>query len=300
MNKVLITGSSGLIGSILSELLTKNNYEVIKLSRTKRQNSKNSFIWDVDSKFIEKEALENINYVIHLAGAGIADKRWTDKRKKEIINSRVESTNLLFDKLNRSGTNLKAFISASATGYYGAVTNDKVYKEEDQPGNDFLADVCKKWEDAALKFQNIGVRTILLRFGVVLSTDGGALKKMLLPTKLGFGSALGSGKQFLPWIHFKDLINIIEKSIIDESMNGAYNIVSPSNTTYYDFAKVLAKVMNKPFFMPNVPAFLLKLVFGEMSKVILEGSKISSNKIIESGYKFKFTDLDHSLTDLLK
>jgi len=268
MNRVIVTGSSGLIGGILSEFLTNNNFEVIKLSRSKRHNSKNTFIWGVDSNFIEKEALENIDYVIHLAGAGIADKRWTDKRKKEIIDSRVESTNLLFDKLNMSGTNLKAFISASATGYYGAVTNNNVYKEEDQPGNDFLADVCEKWETAALKFQNIGVRTVLLRFGVVLSTEGGALKKMLIPTKLGFGSGLGSGKQYLPWIHFKDLINIIEKSIKDESMNGAYNIVSPSHTTYYDFAKALAKVMNKPFFMPNVPAFLLKLVFEIRQKTL--------------------------------
>ncbi|MCB0744564.1 MAG: DUF1731 domain-containing protein, partial [Ignavibacteriae bacterium] len=160
-------------------------------------------------------------------------------------------------------------------------------------------DVCIKWENAAIKFEDIGVRTVRLRFGVVLSEKGGALKKMLLPTKLGFGSALGSGNQFLPWIHIDDLIGIITKSISDESMKGAYNAVAPSFSNYNEFAKTMAEVMDKPFFMPNVPSLILKLIFGEMSKVILEGSKISSKKIIDSGYNFIFPNLKEALLDLL-
>lgn len=300
MKRVLITGASGLIGNALTDKLTKNNFEVVKLSRSRTNNSKNVFIWDIENQFIEKEALEDIDHIIHLAGAGIADNRWTDKRKKVIIDSRVKSAELLYKEISKLDKKPETFVTASAIGYYGAITSDKVFTEEDPPANDFQGKVCKLWEASSKQFENLGLRTVQLRFGVVLSKEGGALKKMLLPTKLGFGSALGSGKQYFPWVHTEDTVNIIIKSINDDNMNGPYNVVAPSSTNYDEFAKALAEVLKKPFFMPNVPSFFLKLILGEMSEIILKGSRVSSNKIENTGFAFEFTDLNIALNNLLK
>ncbi len=299
MGKILVTGGTGLIGSELISHLKSNNNKIVLLSRSKSDRSENIFKWDVNNNFIEADAFDGVEYIIHLAGAGIADKRWTEKRKKEIIDSRVKSTELLFNKVKHNEIKLKGFVSASAIGYYGSVTSEKIFTETDPPGNDFLGDVCKKWEDASLKFEGIGVRTVQLRLGVVLSPKGGALKKILVPTKLGLGSALGTGKQFLPWIHIKDLASVIDKTISNENMKGAYNVVAPSFTNFNEFAKTLADAINKPLFMPNVPSFALKLLFGDMSKVILEGSRISPQKLIESGYSFQFPKLQDALKNLV-
>jgi len=299
MSKILITGTSGLIGSELSKFLAGNGHKIIRLSRTNKEGEFKSFQWNIETGYLEQGALENVDHIIHLAGAGIANKRWTPIRKKEIIDSRVKSTELLYNSISKLDHKPKTFISASAIGYYGAITSEKIFLEDDSPGDDFVAQVCKKWEDAANQFSEIGIRTIKLRLGVVLSPNGGALKKMMLPTNFGLGSTLGSGKQYFPWIHITDLINIIEKCIIDSEMNGIYNLVSPTHVNYNRFAKTLAKVMKKPYFMPNVPSFLLKLIFGEMSQIILEVSRISPQKIIESGYAFNFTKLEDALEDLL-
>ena len=299
MNKILITGASGLIGSKLTSLLQKNNYEVIQLSRRKSNGNIKTFLWDLNKNYIEQGALENVDHIIHLAGAGIADKRWTDKRKREIIDSRVKSAELLFNEIEKIEIKPKSFISASAVGYYGAITSDKIFTEEVQPGSDFVANVCQKWEESTKPFSDLGIRTVQLRFGVVLSPEGGALKKMLLPTKLGFGSALGSGRQYFPWIHISDAIAAVEKCIRDNDMKGAYNLVSPSTQNYNDFAKTLAEVLKKTYFMPNVPNFALKLVFGDMANIILEGSRVSSQKLIDSGFTFSFPDLKKALSNLL-
>lgn len=299
MERVLITGASGLIGSELSLSLSQKGFEVIHLSRRKSQSKYQTFLWDLKNSIIDKGALENIDYIVHLAGAGIADKRWTPKRKQEIIDSRVKSAELLYDEISKLDKKPKAFISASAIGYYGAVTSEKVFKEDDPPANDFQGKVCKLWEESSQQFERLGIRTVQLRFGVVLSGKGGALTKMLLPTKLGLGSALGTGKQFMPWIHIKDAIHIIEKAIKDEDIKGAYNVVSPSYVNNNEFTAALAKVLNKPLFMPKVPGWVLKLVLGEMSQIILEGSRISYQKIIDDGYKFKFSNLDEALKDIL-
>ncbi len=298
MKKILITGATGLIGSELSIYLSNRNFEVTHLTRKRTDNKFKSFTWNIENNFIAKGALDNVDYIIHLAGAGIADKRWSEKRKQEIIESRVKSSELLFNSVNKLDRKPKAFISASAIGYYGAVTGNKVFTEENPPANDFLGTVCKLWESSSKKFESIGIRTVQLRLGVVLSSKGGALKKMMLPTKFGLGSALGSGKQFLLWVHINDVIQIFEKSIIDNNLTGPYNVVSPSYTTYNDFSRILAEVMNKPFFIPNVPSFLLKLVLGEMSQIILEGSRISSEKIINAGYNFKYPTLNEALKNL--
>jgi uncharacterized protein len=300
MSRILITGASGLLGRELSNFLSSKKYEVVHLSRKAGDKKFETYNWDIVKGFIEKESLKDVDYIIHLAGAGIADRRWSKSRKEEIINSRIKSADLLFNEISKLPTKPKAFISASAIGYYGAVTGDKIFNEENYPGNDFLAEVCKLWENSSYQFNDIGVRTVQLRFGVILTANGGALKKMQIPIKLGLGSALGSGKQFIPWVHFYDVLNVIEKCITNETMLGPYNVVSPSFNTYNEFASTLAKVMNKPYFMPNVSSLILKLVLGEMSEIILEGSRISTQKLIDSGYSFQFSNLKNALSDLLK
>jgi len=299
MSKILITGASGLIGRTLSDFLSLNNYEIIHVSRNKKTNKYQSFEWNLKDGYLESGALNNVGYIIHLAGAGIADKRWSNDRKNEIIKSRIKSTELLFNEVSKLEIKPKAFISASAIGFYGAKTTENIYAENDPAGNDFLSGVCKLWEESSKKFNDLNIRNIQMRLSVVLSAEGGALKKMILPTKLGIGSAIGSGKQYIPWIHIFDLMKIILKFIENDKLEGAYNLTSPTHTNYNNFAKSLAKILKKPFFMPNVPSFVLQLIFGEMSKMILEGSRISCEKIINDGYTFEYSELEDALHNLL-
>ncbi len=299
MEKVLITGGNGLIGSRLSSYLSSKNYEVRLLSRKKDLNNSSVYFWDLDSGYIDEETLAGIDHIIHLAGAGIAEKPWTAKRKKEIIKSRVKTTELLFCEVNKMYIKPKTFISASAVGYYGAVTTDKIFTENDNPGDDFQGKVCRQWESESQKFGELGIRNVQLRFGVVLSAKGGALPKMMLPIKLWVGSAFGTGNQFIPWIHIDDVVKIIEKSIFDEAITGPYNVAAPEFKTNKEFTEALARELGKPLFLPKVPGFIFKLILGEMSQIVLEGSRISSEKIINSGYTFNYPTLDMALSNLL-
>ena len=276
MKKVLITGGTGLIGKRLSFLLASKGYEVSVLSRSKSPESKyTTFVWNVKDQFIEEEAFQDLDYIIHLAGAGIADKKWSEKRKKEIIDSRVQSTNLLYNTSKRLKTPLKAFISASATGYYGSVTTATIFTETDQPANDFLGKVCRLWEESIFQFKNDKTRTVALRTGIVLSNDGGALKKMKTPLV----TPLGDGKQYMPWIHIDDLCEIYIKAIEDEDFEGAYNAIAPEHITNYSFSKAIAKTFKIPFLPIGAPSFILKIVFGKMATIILNGSRVSTGKI---------------------
>lgn len=299
MEKVLITGSSGLIGKELDSFLTLQNYEVRKLSRKKEIDTKNIYNWDIEKGTIDLRAIEGIDHIIHLAGANIGERRWSNKRKAEIINSRVQSTQLLYTLVDKVKTRPKSIISASAVGYYGAMTSDKIFVETDKYGDDFLGSTCNLWENEVLKFESLGVRTVRLRFGVVLSSKGGALKKMLLPAKYGLGSGLGTGKQFLPWVHFQDVLNAIQLSLSLENVKEVFNVSAPEYTTYNEFSRTLSKVLERPYFMPNIPAWILKLIFGEMSEIILEGSRVSAQKLINSGFTFKYTSLQNALENLL-
>ena len=296
MKKVLITGGTGLIGKRLSFLLASKGYEVRVLSRSKSPESKyTTFIWNVKDQFIEEEAFQDLDYIIHLAGAGIADKKWSEKRKKEIIDSRVQSTNLLYNTSKRLKTPLKAFISASATGYYGSVTTATIFTETDQPANDFLCKVCRLWEESIFQFKNDKTRTVALRTGIVLSNDGGALKKMKTPLV----TPLGDGKQYMPWIHIDDLCEIYIKAIEDEDFEGAYNAIAPEHITNYSFSKAIAKTFKIPFLPIGAPSFILKIVFGKMATIILNGSRVSTGKIEKTGFKFKFKSLDKALKNLI-
>jgi len=295
MEKVLITGGSGLIGRRLSFLLKSRGYEVRILSRSNNpKNNYKTFVWNVSEQYINDSAFEGLKHIIHLAGAGIADKRWSEKRKKEIIASRVASTNLLYNSVKRLKTPLNSFISASATGYYGAVTSETIFEEKDKPAKDFLGKVCSLWEDSIFQFNEIKIRTVALRTGIVLSKDGGALKKMKTPII----TSLGNGKQYMPWIHIDDLCELYIKAIEDEQFKGAFNAVSPEHISNLSFSKKISKIFNYPFLAIGAPSFILQIVFGEMSTIILNGSRISANKIQQAGFKFKFENLEKALKNL--
>ena len=295
MEKVLITGGSGLIGRRLSFLLKSRGYEVRILSRSNNpKNNYKTFVWNVSEQYINDSAFEGLNHIIHLAGAGIADKRWSEKRKKEIITSRVASTNLLYNTVKRLKTPLNSFISASATGYYGAITSETIFEEKDKPAKDFLGKVCSLWEDSIFQFNQIKIRTVALRTGIVLSKDGGALKKMKTPVI----TSLGNGKQYMPWIHIDDLCELYIKAIEDQEFKGAFNAVSPEHISNLSFSKKISKIFNYPFLALGAPSFILQIVFGEMSTIILNGSRISANKIKQAGFKFKFENLEKALKNL--
>ncbi len=301
METVLITGGSGLIGRHLFKKLIEKGFNVCILSTTKHKvEDLTTYFWDINKKIIEKKAIENTDYIIHLAGANIGEKRWTTERKRLIIDSRVKSAELIFNALKENNKTLKAFVSASAVGYYGAVTSDKIFTEKDQAANDFLGETCRLWEQSVERFNELGIRTVKIRTGVVLAHQDRALAKMITQIKLGIGSALGNGKQYLPWIHIEDLCQIYIKAIENKQMNGPYNAVAPDIRTNKQFTLALARTLNKPFWFPNIPAFILKLFFGEMADVILKGSKVSCAKIIAMNFTFKFPNLENAFNDLFK
>jgi hypothetical protein len=299
METILIAGGSGLVGTNLSRKLKGKGYNVALLSRkSKPGNNYSVYSWNPDKNEIEKEAIKSADYIINLAGAGIGDKRWTNKRRLLILESRIRTTGLLFNKVQESGRKPKAFITASAIGYYGAIMSEKLFSETDAPGKDFSGEVCRQWENAADRFEENGIRTVKLRTGIVLSKKEGALSKMTVPVRFGIGSALGSGRQYLPWIHIDDLCNIYIKAIEDSKMTGAYNAVAPEHISNREFMRILSKVNGMPFFFPAIPSFVLKMLFGKMSEIILNGSRISAEKIISAGYIFEYSDIENALKNL--
>jgi len=301
MTTVLITGGTGLIGRHLCKRLQDKGYRVAVLSRTRKKiNAITVYTWNVGKNEIENKALDTADYIIHLAGTNIGDLRWTRSRKQLIIDSRVKTTDLIFNKIKEQNINLKAFISASAIGYYGTLTSNKIFKETDLPANDFLGDTCKQWEQTADKFKDLEIRTVKIRTGIVLTKNNGVLSKMIKPVKMGIGSAIGTGKQYIPWIHIDDLCGIYIKAIQDNKMKGAYNAVAPDYKTNKKFTKLLASVFNKLFWFPNVPSIAIKLIFGEMSNILLKGSRISADKIKITGYKFQYPNLESALNNLMR
>lgn len=296
---VLITGAGGSVAKVLAKKL-ENEYTVRFLTRTKKH--ENDFEWNIKNGTIDEKAFENISHVIHLAGANISEKRWTDERKKEIISSRVDSAQLILKTLQKKNIQLKSFISASAVGIYGAITSEKIFKEEDEKGNDFLSEVVILWEKAADEFLEKGVaeRVVKVRIAIVLSETEGALKKMAAPVKFGIGSLIGTGRQYIPWIHIDDLSSVFEYAVKNENIKGAYNASAPQHTDNENLTKEIAEVLNKPMFMPNIPGLVMKLMFGELSVALLEGSRTSSEKLQNAGFQFKFPNLKNALEDLFR
>lgn len=292
MTTILITGGTGLVGQLLTSKLCAKKHTVRILTRTPKK--ANEFAWDISNNYIDKNAFKDVDYIIHLAGAGIADKKWTKKRKQEIIDSRTKSAALLLQKIKELKVPLRGFISASAIGYYGAITKQKTFTEKDKPANDFLGNVCELWEQSALEFQKNGIQTAILRIGIVLSKNGGALEKMKTPII----SPIASGKQFLPWIHIDDLTDMFI-FVLENNLTGIFNAVATEIQTSYSFSKLLAKKTKRLFLPFGVPAFLMQLLFGEMAIILTTGSKVSSEKIKNKGFEFSHKDLKKSLDSLV-
>lgn len=296
---ILITGGSGMIGMKLSGLLKEKGYSVAHLTRSKNNNSPyQQFEWDVDKAYLEEGALNFADIIIHLAGAGVADKRWTENRKKVIIESRTKTAELLYNKLKESSNHQpERFISASAIGYYGMYTGDELLPEDHKPGEDFLAEVVQKWEAAADQFTDLQIPVSKLRVGVVLAKEGGALPQLAKPIKFGVGAALGSGKQYMSWVHIDDICHMF-LHLLETEAEGVYNGVAPRPVTNKAMTKAVANKLNKPLWLPNVPGFLMKLALGEMAGIVLGGNKVSSEKLEDTGYRYQFDKLDSALQDI--
>jgi uncharacterized protein len=298
---VLISGGSGFIGSALTKVLVSKGYSVGILSRNNKINTKDIsyYKWDVDKQFIDEEAIDKADYIIHLAGENIAAKRWTSKRKMAIIDSREKSAKLIYSVLKKNNKKLDAFISASAIGIYGAVNGPEICTEETALSFDFLGSACQKWENSIDFIENMRIRTVKIRTGLVLGKDDGFLSKLVPIFKLRLGSALGSGTQYMPWIHVDDLCAIYLEAMTNDTMNGPYNAAINDETTNAVFSKTLAKIFGYSIWLPNVPAFLLKLVMGEMSKIVLTGRRVASDKIEKTNFHFQYKNLEAALRNCL-
>jgi uncharacterized protein (TIGR01777 family) len=298
---VLITGGSGLIGRYLTSLLLGEGYKVSHLSRSTSQFGKvRVYRWDPDRKYIDPEVIRGTDYIIHLSGANLGEGRWTGSRKEEIVNSRIGTANLLHSVVKSNGIPLKGFISASAVGYYGASTTENIYSETDPPGSDFLGQTCSNWEDAADLFSELNIRTVKIRTAVVLEKSDAALARFLSAARFGIFPTLGNGRQYMPWIHISDLCRVYLMAIKDEKMSGAYNAAAPDHSDNRKFVRTLSEVMNRPFISPPVPGLFLRMLMGESAVIALEGSRVSSQKLISQGFIFEFPDLDTALADILK
>ena len=294
---ILLTGGTGLIGSNLTKLLLSDGYEVHHLSRRKTPMlGAKTFYWDVAKGEIDDECVNGIDAIIHLAGEGIADKTWTPQRKKAITESRTESIRLIYGLLKKKKNKVKSIISASAIGYYSD-RGDELLNEDSDPGNDFLANCCTKWEAAADEGKQLGFQVVKFRTGVVLGNRG-ALAKMAAPIKWGVGSPLGSGKQWIPWIHLQDVIDMYRFAIENENISGVYNMVAPNPVTNKQLTKAIAKQLHRPLWLPKVPAFVLKLLLGEMSTIVLGSTNVSAQKIKDAGFKFRFPYVAEALKEI--
>lgn len=302
MKTILITGGSGMVGRTLSQLLIEKGYRVIWLSRERYVKAKiPRYRWDYRKGEIDSEAVEQADMIIHLAGSNLGDGSWTRLKKQKIVESRVQTAKLLFETAKKANKKPEVFISASAVGFYGQETGEKIFTEEDNPSHsDFLSRTCWKWEAEAFRFkEELGVRTVALRTAFIISKESEAFGKMVLPTRFGLGAPLGSGKQYLSWIHIEDLCHLYLKAVEDSSMQGVYNAVAPEFTTNARFMKTLAREMKRPFFMPPIPAFLLRLVMGQATDMILYGSRVSSQKVQDAGYEFVYPTVEKSINATL-
>ncbi|QQS35188.1 MAG: TIGR01777 family protein [Ignavibacteriales bacterium] len=301
--KIIVTGATGLIGKKLcDELICKGNDVYIftrdVLSAKKIISTATDYInWDYKNPELWKQHIEGKDAVIHLAGASVAGKRWNDEYKRVIRDSRIVSTKNLAEAIVQCEIKPKAFLTSSGSGYYGNRGNE-ILGENDNGGKDFLAQVCKDWESSASIVESKGVRRVSIRTGIVLSNQEGALKKMLLPFKLFVGGPLGSGKQWFPWIHIDDIVNLYIHSIENESVKGAINASSPEQISMKDFAKTLGKVLKRPSLFP-VPELVLKVVIGEVASEIISSQRLDVSKVLNTGFKFRFEKLENALGDLL-
>jgi uncharacterized protein (TIGR01777 family) len=298
MKTIGITGGTGFIGRHLTEVLKTAGFQVVILTRNPEEHKKKQHVryayWCPEENKCDLTHFKKLNAVINLAGAGIADKRWTDKRKKEIVESRVVGTRFLVDKIKEYAPDCKVLVSASAIGYYGEDKNGYAFSEDDPPAADFLAKTCVKWEQEAEKAAN-KVRTILLRFGVVLGGDGGMYKEFAKPMNLGAKPILGPGTQIVSWIQVDDLARLITAAVNNSDMRGAYNAVAPQPVSHEALVRAIAKEKGGIKIPIAVPSFAVKLMLGELSEEVLKSCTVSAQKVIDTGFHFKYDTIDKAV-----
>jgi hypothetical protein len=311
MSTVLITGGTGLIGRALTKALLAKNYDVIILTRSKESGIKKSepgvqyASWNVEEQTIDTDAIAKADYIIHLAGENLATKRWTEKRKKQIVESRTHSSALLVKALQENVNHVKAVVSASAIGWYGSPSPDIAeekgtemhpFVETDSAAENFLGLTCKEWEASIDPVTSLGKRLVKFRTGIVLSNEGGALPRFKKPLRFGFATILGNGKQMMSWIHIDDLVGLYINAIENERLHGVYNAVAPHPVTNKKFVLQLARCMRGKFFVPFfVPSFILEIVLGEMSIEVLKSAVVSCGKIKKEGYTFLYPSIQEAL-----
>lgn len=299
---VLITGATGLVGQELVNLLLQNGHNVHYLSTSKSKLVTNTnykgFYWNPKKAEIDTNALTGVEVIIHLAGANVA-KKWTTAYKEEIIESRVLSTQLLYQTLQKNSHQVKQIISASAVGIYPDSLTD-IYHETDLDIDvSFLGNVVKQWENEVSQFEKLEIIVSKIRIGIVLAKNGGALQEMAKPIKYGVGAAFGSGEQYQSWIHVQDLVAIFQ-FVMENQLAGVYNGVAPYPVTNSELTKAIAKTLGKPLFLPNIPKFVMKLILGEMHQILFSSQHVSCRKLLDENFQFKFASLDKALNDLLK
>jgi uncharacterized protein (TIGR01777 family) len=294
--KVLITGGSGMIGGRLTDLLLARGTPVVHLGRRERQGQVRTFCWDPRRGYIDSSAFDGVTQIVHLAGASIAVRRWSARYKQEILDSRIHSTRLLVGQLRATRGSVRKIVSASAIGYYGAGSTE-VFQEDAPPGHGFLPDVVNKWEAEVRTAAELGVQVSIVRTGIVLSSKDGALAQMARPIRLGLGAPLGSGDQVVSWIHIDDLCGIY-MHLLDQNIGGVFNATAAHPVTNSELTRAIADRLGKPLWLPNIPAFILKIVLGELSEAVLTGNRVSSQKIVASGYSFKYRDVESALRNL--
>jgi uncharacterized protein (TIGR01777 family) len=300
--KILISGATGLIGRRLCNRLISEGHRISTLTRHPDKAADlpqvEPFRWDPEKAIPPIESMAGVDAVVHLAGEPIAAKRWTEVQKRKIRNSRVVGTRNLIEGLHRAGNKPGVLVSGSAVGFYGHHA-DEVLTETARPATGFLVDICRDWEAEASNAEKLGIRVVLIRIGVVLSPEGGALPKMLLPFRLGLGGRLGSGRQWFPWIHIDDLVGIIHLAIFDERLSGPINGVAPGVITNAEFTKELAKVLHRPAFL-IVPELALRIIQGEMATIVLSSQRVIPAVALQAGYQFAFPGVREALREIMQ
>ena len=305
MQTILITGGTGMVGQSLTNVLLAKGYQVIVLTRQQKQSSRAHFSfaqWDLNKGWIDPAAIAAADYIIHLAGEGVADKRWTAARKKAILDSRVNSSALLVKAIKEYPNKVKAIVAASAIGWYGP-DNEKStasgFVETDLVDSSFLGETCQQWEESMYPVKALGIRLVTIRIGIVFNKMGGALAEFMKPAKLGAAAILGDGQQMVSWIHQQDLNRLMLFALEQEQVEGVYNAVAPDPVNNAILTKAIASRFHTWAIPFHVPSFILKVMLGEMSVEVLKSAKVSASKIIAAGFKFDYASMDEALDDLL-
>ena len=299
MKTILVAGGTGFIGKQLIEYLLEKGYKIHALTRDKSKVDPiiHYFHWDIEKGFIDIKAFEDVSTIINLTGANIGEKSWTTKRKKEIIDSRIQSIDLLYKYVTQNSLQIETLISSSAVGYYGAVTTEQIFTETTENGSDFLATVCREWEHSAQQFEKLGTRVVILRKGIVIGQGGGIIKLLSPLAKVGINISIGKGNQYLPWIDLRDLNRMYDFILTNKGVKGIFNAVSSEHITMNDFSEKLLSFYGKKSFLPNPPAFMIKLALGEKSVMVLNGTRVSNEKLLEQGFELQYDSLIKALVN---